>query len=134
MRLFPRPLRVVVALVMVVWWCGLEAAPACAGLAPSQPTGVTGVNGARDADLIIVRRALEHRVVAQKLRDYGVTPDQVRAKLADLPDQDLHVLASASRGLPSGGDGAVGLLIGVLLIVLLVILILKLLNKQIIVR
>src|SRR5438552_922764 len=134
MRLFPRPLRVLVTLAMTVWWCGLNAAPAGAGLAPSRPTGITQVNGTRDADMAVVQRALEHRIVAQKLRDYGVTPDQVRARLAALPDQDLHTLASASRGLPSGGDDAVGLLIALLLIILLVILILKLLNKEIIVR
>ncbi len=134
MRLFPRPLRLVTATVMLALWCGLNAAPACAGLVPSQPTGQTQVNGARDADLVIVQRALEHRVVAQKLLDYGVTPDQVRAKLGTMSDQDLHLLASASKGLPSGGDDAIGLLIAILLIVLLVILIMKLLNKEIIVR
>lgn len=134
MRLFPRPVRFATALVMLVYWCGLHAAPAFAGLAPSQPTGMTQVSGTRDADLVVVQRALEHRVVAQKLRDYGVAPEQVKARLGTLSDQDLHTLASASRGLPSGGDDAVGLLIGLLIIVLLVIVIMKLLNKEIVVR
>lgn len=134
MRFFPRTLRYVVALVMLVYWSGLQAAPAFAGLVPSQPTGVTTVSGTRDADMLIVQRALEHRIVAQKLRDYGVPPEQVKLRLASLSDQDLHTLASASKGLPSGGDDAVGLLIGLLIVILLVIVILKLLNKEVIVR
>jgi hypothetical protein len=134
MRWFPRTLRFVVALGLLVYWSGLQAAPAFAGLAPSEPTGITTVAGTRDADLLIVQRALEHRVVAQKLRDYGVRPDEVKLRLASLSDQDLHTLASASKGLPSGGDDAIGLLIGLLIVVLLVIVILKLLNKEVIVR
>ena len=50
-----------------------------------------------------------------------------------MSDADLHTLATASRGLPSGGDG-LGALIGVLVIVLLVIVILKLLNKEVIIK
>jgi hypothetical protein len=50
-----------------------------------------------------------------------------------MSDEELHTLASASRGLPSGGDG-VGVLISLLIVVLLIILILKLLNKEIVVR
>jgi len=133
MRFFPRPLRFATALVMLVYWCALEAAPAAAGLAPSQPSGVTAIARPRDADLAAVERALENRIVAQKLRDYGVTPEQVKARLANASDQDLHTLATASKGLPSGGDG-VGLIIGLLVIVILVIVILKLMNKEIVIK
>jgi hypothetical protein len=100
---------------------------------PSQVSGATTIGSARDADLIAVQRALEHKVVAQKLRDYGVTPDDVRTRLASLSDQDLHVLASHSKGLSAGGDG-LGMLVMVLVIVLLVIVIMKLLNKEIIIK
>ena len=80
-----------------------------------------------------VGRALEHRVVEQKLLDYGVTPDEVQARLATMSDEDLHTLATASAGLPSGGDG-LGALVTILIIVLLVIVILKLMNKEIVVK
>lgn len=133
MRFFPRPLRFWTALVMLVYWCGIDAAPAAAGLAPSQPTVVTVIASTRDADLVVVQRALENRIVAQKLQDYGVAPREVQARLASLGDRDLHTLATASRGLPSGGD-ATGALIGLLIVVILVIVILKLMNKEIIVK
>ena len=130
---FPSRPRIVVALLMAAWLCLLHVTPAAAGLAASRLTGRTAVDSPRAADLVAVQRALEHRVVAQKLRDYGVTPDQVQLRLASASDQELHQLASASRGLPSGGDG-VGTLISLLIVVLLVVLSLKLLNKEIVVR
>jgi len=133
MRLVPKPLRIATALFLLLHFGLLNVAPAAAGLVPSRVSGETTIASSRDADLIAVRRALEHRLVAQKLRDYGVQPTEVEARLASMSEQDLHTLASASRGLPSGSDG-LGILVTVLVIVLLVILILKLLNKEIIVR
>lgn len=133
MRFFPKSLRVIVAGFLIVHFGALDVAPALAGLAPSTPTHATSIATIRDGDLIAVRRALEHELVAQKLRDYGVRPADVEPRLASMSDEDLHTLASASRGLPSGADG-LGTLVTVLLIILLVILILKLLNKEIIVR
>jgi hypothetical protein len=134
MRSFPRALRFWTALVLLFYWSAIHVAPASAGLVPSQPSGVTAIASQRDADVVAVQRALEHRIVAQKLLDYGVRPDEVRARLDRLSDADLHTLASASKGLPSGADDGLGLIIGLLVVVLLVILILKLMNKEVIVR
>jgi hypothetical protein len=133
MRSVSRPLRLGIPLLLLALACAALAAPAFAGLAPSRPSGETSITTTRDADLIAVRRALEEKVVAQKLRDYGVTPEEAKARIESLSDQDLHQLATATKGLPSGGDG-LGALVTVLIIVLLVILILKLLNKEIVVK
>jgi hypothetical protein len=133
MSCFPRRLRFATALFLLFLIAGMEVTPAAAGLAPSRVSGVTAIVSQRDADLVKVQRALEHKVVAQKLRDYGVEPEAVRARLATMSDDELHQLATASPGLPSGGD-ALGTLVTILVIILLVILILKLLNKDIIVK
>lgn len=133
MRGFPRTLRFWTALFMLTYWGAMHVAPAAASLTPSRTSGVTTIGSTRDADLLVVERALEHKLVAQKLRDYGVQPTEVKARLATMSDQDLHTLASASKGLPSGGDG-LGALIAVLIVILLVIVILKLMNRQVIVR
>jgi hypothetical protein len=136
MRFFPRPLRFWTALAMLVYGCGLEVAPAAAGLAPSQPTAVATIAPAastREADLVAVQRALENRIVARRLADYGIAPRQVQARLASLDDRDLHTLATASRGLPSGGDAASGI-IAILVIIILVIVILKLTHKEVVIK
>jgi hypothetical protein len=134
MRCVPRPIRWWTALFLLVLMSGYDVAPAAAGLAPSRVSGVTTVSDARAADLLIVQRALEHKLVVQKLRDYGVAPADVQARLATMSDQDLHQLATASAGLPTGSDSALGVLVTVLIIILLVILIVKLMNKEIVVR
>lgn len=133
MSRFSSSVRRATAAFLVVYWCAIHVAPAAAGITPSQPSGATAISSTRDADLVIVRRALEHRMVAQKLADYGVRADAVEMRMAQMSDEDVHTLANASKGLPSGGDG-LGTLVTILVIVLLVILILKLLNREIVVR
>ncbi len=133
MKMFPRKLRFWTALVVVLYMGALDIAPAAAGLAPSSLSGSTTIASARDADLLVAQRALENKVVAQKLRDYGVSPADAQLRLASMSDQDLHTLASASKGLPSGGD-ATGAIIGVLIVVILVIVVLKLMNRQVVVK
>ena len=133
MKSFPRRLRFWTALVVALYMGILDIAPATAGLAPSSLSGATAIASPRDADLLTAQRALENKVVAQKLLDYGVSPTDAQLRLASMSDRDLHTLASASRGLPSGGD-ATGALIGILIVVILVIVILKLMNKRVVVR
>ncbi len=79
-----------------------------------------------------IRHALEQEVVAQRLADYGLSKEEVAAKLPSLSDEQLHLLAGLSDSLAEGG--ILGVVIAVLLIVLLVIVILKVSNKQVIIR
>jgi ABC-type Na+ efflux pump permease subunit len=134
MWIFPRVLRFWTALAMVLLIGAIDAAPAAAGLTASTLSGATEITSLRDADMVVAQRVLENKVVAQKLRDYGVSPEEAKLRLASMSDQDLHTLASTAKGLPTGGDDAIGLLIGILVIVLLVILILKLMNKEVVVK
>lgn len=133
MATFPKALRFWTALLVILCMSSLNISPAAAGLAPSTRSGTTAVASARDADMLVAQRALENKVVAQKLRDYGVSPAEAQLKLANMSDQDLHRLASASKGLPSGGD-ATGAIIGVLIVVILVIVILRLMHKEVVVK
>jgi hypothetical protein len=133
MNLFPRPFRLWTAVLLVLCMGAMDVAPAAAGLAPSRVSGATSIDSARDADMLVAQRALENKVVAQKLRDYGLAPDDAQMRLASMSDQDLHTLATASKGLPSGGD-ATGAVIGVLVVVILVIVILRLTNREVTLR
>ncbi len=133
MQTFPKVLRCWTAILLVLCMSTLEISPAFAGMAPSQSSGTTAIGSTRDADMLIAQRALENKVVAQKLQDYGMNPADAQVKLASMSDQDLHSLASATKGLPSGGD-ATGALIGVLVVVILVIVILKLTRHDVVIR
>jgi hypothetical protein len=133
MTTFPRRLRYWTTALVIVCMSSLDFSPALAGLAPSRNSGTTTIGSARDADMLLAQRALENKIVAQKLHDYGVSADAAQLKLAGMSDRDLHNLATASKGLPTGGDGA-GAIIGVLVIVILVIVVLKLMNKDVVVK
>jgi uncharacterized protein DUF6627 len=133
MSCFPRLLRFATALLLLFLYAGVHVVPAAAALAPSRVSGMTQIVSTRDGDLLVVQRVLENKVVAQKLRDYGVQPEEVRTRLASMSDDEIHQIATASAGIPSGSDG-LGALIAILIIILLVIIILKILNKDIIIK
>jgi len=78
-----------------------------------------------------VRKALEHKVVAQRLQDYGLSQEEAMTRISTLDDQQLHQLASLSDEM---GGGALGIIIGVLLVILLVVVILKVSDKRIVVQ
>jgi hypothetical protein len=133
MNLFPKLLRSGTAVLLILCLSSLQVRPVAAGLSPSRTTGSTSIDSPRAADMLMAQRALENKVVAQKLRDYGVAPADAQARLAIMSDRDLHTLASASKGLPSGGD-ATGAIIGVLVVVILVIVVLRLTHHDVVVR
>ncbi len=126
--------RLLTLAVLLVTAPGLVVAPAAeAAFAPTVVRDAGGRVVDREADLALLRGALERRLVQQRLVDLGVDPEEAAARLDQLTDEELHAAADQMRALVPGGDG-VGLVIGILLIVLLVIVILKLMNKEIIIR
>jgi hypothetical protein len=86
----------------------------------------------REQDMATVQKALEHKIVKERLRDLGYTEEEIAARLDQLSDQELHSFASQMDSLNPGGDG-LGIIIAILVIVLLVILILKLWDKRIVI-
>jgi len=133
MKTFPKTLRFWTATILALLSIGYQVSPAVAALAPSRTSGTTAIASVRDADMLLAQRALENKIVSQKLRDYGVTPEAAQLRLASMSDQDLHTLASASKGLPSGAD-ATGAIIGILVVVILVIVILRLMHHDVVVK
>jgi len=103
--------------------------PALAAMIPSQGSSAPSLT----QDIASIQAALENKLVREKLLAYGLSAEEVRAKLSSLSPEQTHILAQASNDALAGGDG-VGFVIGVLIIIILVIVILKLLNKEIIIR
>jgi len=85
-------------------------------------------------DLATVQRFLENKVVAQKLIDYGVSPEEAMTKVRGMNQQELHRLATLTDRAAEGTGSGIGFLIGVAILVILVIVIIKLLDKEIIIR
>jgi hypothetical protein len=106
--------------------------PAMAAMIPSMGSSQASSHEIQK-DIDTIQRALETKIVEEKLKAYGLTSDEVASKLSSMTPQQLHMLAAASQDVLAGGDG-LGLIIGVLIIIILFIVILKLMNKEIIIK
>jgi len=89
---------------------------------------------ARSEDLAKVQSFLENKIVVQKLVDYGVSPEEAKAKVEAMSAQDLHRLASLTDRAAAGADDGLGLLIGLAILIILIIVILKLMHKEVVIR
>ena len=106
-------------------------------LAPRVEAGFIGSDeslsaASRQQDLATLQRTLENKLVQERLKALGYTEDEIKGRLDQLSDADLHSFAIQLDALTAGGDG-LGLVIAILVIAILVIIILKLMDKKIVV-
>ena len=76
-----------------------------------------------------VRRMLENKIVAERLKSYGLSKEEVAAKIDKMSDDQVHQLAALSDRIPAGGDGAATAAVIVLVVFVIVILLLVILRK-----
>jgi hypothetical protein len=62
---------------------------------------------------------LERADVQAQLQAYGVTPSEVRARVAALSDEEAAELAARIDSLPAGGIGIIGAILVVFLVLLI---------------
>ncbi|WP_147822436.1 PA2779 family protein [Salidesulfovibrio onnuriiensis] len=84
----------------------------------------------RGQDLDAVRQTLENKMVTKRLQELGYSQEEIKDRLAQLSDEDLHRLTTSIQDVDVAGDG-IGFIIGVLIIVALVVLILNLADKRV---
>ncbi|MER3447299.1 MAG: hypothetical protein C4291_10850 [Candidatus Dadabacteria bacterium] len=94
----------------------------------SQLIPLDGKTSVREIDIEKIRRALENKIVAEKLKGYGLSKEEVMAKIDKMSDGQIHQIATLSDKIPTGGDAALGVLITILVFVVLILLILFLLK------
>jgi hypothetical protein len=68
------------------------------------------------------------------LIDYGVSPEETKAKVQAMSARDLHRLAALTDRAAVGADDGLGLLIGLAILIILIIVILNLMHKKVIIR
>jgi hypothetical protein len=119
----PLVIYLVAALIAITVFSG----PAEAMFVPAAPhQGSAG----RTADLAKIQVALESKVVLQKLKDYGLTPEETMARINKLSDEQIHQFATNTEALQAGGD-AVGTLVGLMVLAILVVILIYLLQGRI---
>ncbi len=87
----------------------------------------------RTEDMSKIQRVLETKVVKERLKEFGLTEEEIHSKLNALTDEELHSFAQNIEGLYPGGDG-LGLIIGLLIIAILVLVILHLTDHKIVIE
>jgi len=102
-----------------------------AGLAPSEIIAIA--RGERTADLDKIRQALEVKAVSERLDQLGFSPEDIRSRLAQLNDQQIHQIALQLDDLKVGQSDALGLIIALLVIAILVVVLLKLTGHRVLV-
>jgi hypothetical protein len=84
-----------------------------------------GKTAMREIDAEKVRSMLENKIVAKKLRAYGLSKEEVLAKMAKMSDGQIHQLAAVSDRITAGGVG--GFFIATTTIILVDIIVILLL-------
>ena len=119
------------ALAIAGWFFLFNSAPAVAGLIGSKPASeeVSKIN--REEDIKTIQRALESKIVQEKLKAYGLSKEEIEKKLSEMDDQQIHTLAKASEKVLAGG--AV-LEVVIVALAILVVIFLQLLEVKILWR
>jgi len=84
-----------------------------AGFSPSEAVSILTFD--RSSDLEKIRKVLEMKMVRERLKNFGFTPDEIEKKLSQLDDQQIHQLALSLDELKVGGNGWVWVLVILLL-------------------
>ena len=74
-----------------------------AEFSPSEVVGVPQID--RGSDLGKIQNAIETKMIGERLKQIGLTSDEVLKKLSQLSDEQIHQLALQLDELKVGGDG-----------------------------
>ena len=83
----------------------------------------------REINELKVKRALENKIVAEKLMGHGLTKEEVSEKIGEMSDEQVHQIASLADRIPAGGDSGLAIVVTILVIVALVLLIVYLFKR-----
>lgn len=102
-----------------------------AGFVPSEIISFS--QNDRNADLEKIQKALEVKAVSERLKQLGLTQDEIQNRLEQLTDQQIHQVALQLDQLNVGKDDALGVIIALLVIAILVVVLLKLTGHKVII-
>lgn len=117
-------------LVIIMFLIGI-APKVDAGLAPSELLSLSQSD--RVADLEKIQKAIEIKAVSERLKQFGLTQDEIHKRLSQLSDQQIHQIALQLDSLNIGKDNALGVIIALLIIAILVVILLKLTGHRVII-
>jgi len=121
--------RIAVTLVVVMGLVSLVPRVE-ASFIPSDQSVQSSSPISRQEAMATIEKALEQKAVKERLKDLGYTDDEIKARLDQLSDTELHSLATQLDALVPAGDGFEAAAI-ILLVLVLVVLVLLVMGKHI---
>ena len=103
-----------------------------AGFSPSEVMNLSPAE--RSADLKKVQKFLEMKMVRERLKELGLTREEIQSRMDQISDQQLHQLALKLDNLTVAGDDGLGIIIGLLVIAILVVILVFLLQHRIVIK
>lgn len=97
-------------------------------LAPLEVVSPPAASAAQRAvDIKTVQSALESKILIERLKNFGLTESEIKSRLSQLSDKEVHQLATQIHAVNPGGDG--GVIVGLLVVAVLVLLIVFLVKR-----
>jgi hypothetical protein len=103
-----------------------------AGFSPSEVVGFSPID--RGSDLGKIQNAIETKMIGERLKQIGLTPDEIQKKLSQLSDQQIHQLALKLDELKVGGDAGWTILGIIIVLAAIAVLIIYLSGHEVVIQ
>ena len=103
-----------------------------AGFSPSEVINLSPAE--RSADLKKVQKFLEMKMVRERLKELGLTREEIQSRMDQISDPQLHQLALKLDDLTVAGDEGLGIIVALLVIAILVVILVFLLQHRIVIK
>ena len=100
-----------------------------AGLVPSEIIALSQTD--RAADLTKIQKVLELKAISERLTQLGLAQEEIKNRLDQLSDQQIHQAALQLDDLNVGQGDALGIIIALLVIAILLVILLNLTGRRV---
>jgi hypothetical protein len=100
-----------------------------AGFSPSEIIALSQTD--RAADLEKIQKVLELKAVGERLTQLGLAREEIKNRLDQLSDQQIHQAALQLDDLKVGQGDPLGIIIALLVIAILIVILLKLTGRRV---
>ena len=105
-------------------------------LSSSSPASISvhSDSASREQNISNIQKVLETKVLQQRLKDLGLTAEQISSRISQLTDAQLHQISSKIDSMQTGGgDDGLGVIIALLVIAILVVVLLQVSGHKVII-
>jgi hypothetical protein len=103
-----------------------------AGFSPSEIVGLSQVD--RESDLQKIQNVIETKMISERLKQMGLTPEEIQKRLSQLSNQQIHQLSLQLDELKVGGDAGWVILGIIIVLAAIAVLVIYLTGHQVVIQ